>query len=198
MKNGLEGNSEMADEPNGASDDSKTQADQRAEAPDLAAEREALWEASALSPEGSVSETNLSPGVRAALEQIFPAEEPRLGRVAEQSAVYDAGATGGADEGIEALAGRYGITLETLAARLDLSAEVLRAPCSDCPPALLVAVTRALAAPMAEVALALHADDDGSQEPDDERSFAERVRMAPSLSEEQRHHWLALLATDPA
>ena len=205
MKNGLEGNGEMADELSGASDASKrkrdasnTPADQRAEAPDLAAEREALWEASALSPADGVPEADLSPGVRAALEQIFPAEEPRLGRVAERGAVCDAGATGGADEGIEALAGRYGVTLETLAARLDLSAEVLRAPCSDYPPALLVALTRALDAPMAEVALALSADDDGAQGPDEERSFAERVRMAPSLSEEQRRHWLALLATDPA
>jgi hypothetical protein len=197
MKNGLEGNGEMADEPSGASDASNTPVDQRASAQNLAAEREALWAASELSPADSVPEADLSPGMRAALEQIFPAEEPHLGRVAEQSAVYDAGATGGADEGVEALAGRYGLTLATLAARLDLSTEVVRAPCSDCPPALLVAVTRELGAPMAEVAQALHTDD-GAQGPDEERSFAAVVRMAPSLSEEQRRHWLALLATDPA
>jgi len=161
MKNGLEGNGEMADEPSSASGASNTPADQRAEAPDLAAEREALWEASALSPAGSLSKADLSPGVRAALEQIFPAEESRLGRVAEQSAVYDTRATGSADEGIEALAGRYGVTLATLATRLDLSAEVLRAPCSDFPPALLVAVTRGLGAPMAEVALELGGPVDG-------------------------------------
>jgi hypothetical protein len=196
MKNGLEGNGEMADEPGGASDASRrkrgasnTPADQSALSPDLVAEREALWAASALSSAGSVSESDLSPGVRFALEALFPAEEPRLGRVAEQSAVYDAGATGGVDEGIAAL--------ETLATHIGLSAEVLRrVPCSDCPPALLVAVTRALDAPLAEVALALRADD-GLQEPE-ERSFAERVRVALSLSEEQRCHWLALLAADPA
>src|SRR5262245_51743981 len=112
MKHGLEGNGEMTDESSGASN---TPAHQRAESPGLAAEREALWEASALSPADSAPEVDLSPGVRAALEQIFPAEEPRLGRVAERGVVYDTGATGGADEGIEALAGRYGMTLETLA-----------------------------------------------------------------------------------
>jgi len=189
----------MADEPSSASGASNTPADQRAEAPDLAAEREALWEASALSPTDSVSEADLSPGVRAALEQIFPAEEPRLGRVAERSASYATGTTGGADEGIEALAGRYGVTLETLAARLDLSAEVLRAPCSDCPPALLVEVAKALRAPLAEVALVFCAGDVGDErKPDEERSFAESVRTAPSLSEEQRRRWLALLAAGPA
>jgi hypothetical protein len=30
------------------------------------------------------------------------------------------------------------------------------------------------------------------------RSFAAIITMAPSLSEEQRRHWLALLAADPA
>jgi hypothetical protein len=52
---------------------------------------------------------------------------------------------------------------------------------------------------MAEVALAFCAGDDGDeQEPDEERSFAAVVRTAPSLSEEQRRHWLALLAAGPA
>ena len=117
----------------------------------------------------SVSEADFSPGVRAALDHIFPAEQPRLGRVAERSAIYGAGATDGAGEGLEALADRYGVTLETLATRLDLSAEVLRAPSSDCPPALLVEVAKALRAPMAEVALALRADDDREHAPDQGR-----------------------------
>jgi hypothetical protein len=90
------------------------------------------------------------------------------------------------------------MTLETLATRLDLSAEVLRAPSADCPPALLVEVAKALRAPMAEVALALRADDDREHAPDQDHSFAERVRAAPSLTEEQRRRWLALLAADPA
>jgi hypothetical protein len=114
------------------------------------------------------------------------------------SAVYDAGAPDGAGEGLEALADRYGVTLETLATRLDLSAEVLCAPGSGCPPALLVEVAEALRAPMAEVALALRADNDREHTPDQDRSFAERVRMVPSLTEEQRRHWLTLLAADPA
>lgn len=206
MKNRREGNGEMADKPGGASDASRkkkrgasnTQADQQANAPDLAAERDALWDASALSPADGVLEADFSPGVLAALDQIFPAEQSRLGRVAERSAVYGAGATDGAGEGLEALAGRHSMTLETLAARLDLSAEVLRAPSSDCPPALLVEVAKALRAPMAEVALALHADDDREQAHDQDGSFAERVRTAPSLTEEQRRRWLTLLAAEPA
>jgi hypothetical protein len=204
-RTGERGNGEMADKPGGASDASRkkkrgasnTQADQQADAPDLAAERDALWDASARSPAGSASEADFSPGVRAALDQIFPAEQPRLGRVAERSAVYGAGTADGDAEGLEALAGRYGVTLETLATRLDLSAEVLRTPSSDCPPALLVEVAKALRAPMAEVALALRADDDHKHAPDQDRSFAERVRTAPSLSEEQRRRWLALLAANP-
>ncbi len=204
MENRGEGNGEMTEEPGGASDASRkkrgasnTPANQHADAPDLATERDALWEASALSPANSVLEADLSPGVRAALDHIFPAEQPRLGRVAERSAVYDAGATDGAGEGLEALADRYGVTLETLATRLDLSAEILRAPSSDCPPALLVEVAKALRAPMAEVALALRSNDDREHTPDQDRSFAERIRTAPSLTEEQRRRWLALLAADP-
>jgi len=50
---------------------------------------------------------------------------------------------------------------------------------------------------MAEVALALDADNDREHAPDQDRSFAERVRTAPSLIEEQRRRWLALLADDP-
>jgi hypothetical protein len=88
--------------------------------------------------------------------------------------------------------------LETLATRLEFSAEVLRAPGSDCPPALLVEVAKALRAPLAEVALALRADNDREHAPDQERSFAERVKTAPSLTEEQRRRWLTLLAADPA
>ena len=107
MENRGKGNGEMADKPGGDSDTSRkkkrgasnTQADQQADAPDLAAERDALWDASALSPAGSASEADFSPGVRAALDQIFPAEQPRLGRVAERSAVYDAGATDGRRRG---------------------------------------------------------------------------------------------------
>ena len=113
------------------------------------------------------------------------------------SAIYGAGATDGAGEGLEALADRYGVTLETLATRLDLSAEVLRAPNADCPPALLVEVAKALHAPMAEVALALRSNDDHEHAPDQGHSFAERIRTAPSLTEEQRRRWLALLAADP-
>jgi hypothetical protein len=48
------------------------------------------------------------------------------------------------------------------------------------------------------VALALRADADREQAPDQDRSFAERVRTAPSLTEEQRRRWLTLLAADPA
>lgn len=195
----------MADKPGGASDASRKkkrgasnrQADQQADAPDLAAERDALWDASARAPAGSASEADFSPGVRAALDQIFPAEQPRLGRVAERSAVYDAGATDGARERLEALTDRYSVTLETLATRLDLSAEVLRTPSSDCPPALLVQVAKALRAPMAEVALALRADEGREHAPDQGHSFAERVRTTPSLTEEQRRRWLALLAANP-
>jgi hypothetical protein len=127
----------------------------------------------------------------------FPPNSPRLGRVAERSAIYGTGAAGGAGEGLEAPADRYGVTLEPLATRLDLSAEVLRAPCSDGPPALLAEVAKASRAPMAEVALALRADDDCEHAPDQNHSFAEKVRTAPSLTEEQRRHWLALLAADP-
>ncbi|HEY7020392.1 MAG TPA: hypothetical protein VH349_04690 [Ktedonobacterales bacterium] len=185
----------MTEEPGGASDASRKKkrgasnapANQQADAPDLAAERDALWDVSMLSPADTVPEADFSPGVRAALDQIFPAEQSRLGRVAERSAIYGAG------EGLEALTNRYGVTLETLATRLDLSVEVLRAPNSDCPPALLVEVAKALRAPMAEIALALRADDERKQD----RSFAERVRTAPSLTEEQRRRWLALLAADP-
>jgi hypothetical protein len=207
MESDTEGKGEMADEPGDASDTSQnTQGrasntpadDQRAEAPDLALERDALWDASALSAADSVPEADFSPGVRAALEQLFPAKEPHLGRVAEQGAVYTAAATGSADEGIEALASRYGMTLETLATRLDLSVGILRAPSSDCPPALLAEVAKALRAPLAEVALALRADADREHAPDQDRSFAERVRTAPSLTEEQRRRWLTLLAADPA
>ena len=159
---------------------SNTQADQQADAPDLAAERDALWDASALSPAGSASEADYSPGVRAALDQIFPADTPP-GRVAERSAVYDAGATDGARERLEALTDRYSVTLETLATRLDLSAEVLRTPSSDCPPALLVEVAKALRAPMAEVALALRADEGREHAPDQGHSFVERSeRRRPS------------------
>jgi hypothetical protein len=205
MENGLEDKSEMAEESGSDSDTSQkskrrspnTPANNQADAPDLAAERDALGDASALSPANSVSEADFSPGVRAALDQVFPAEQPRLGRVAERSAVYDAGAPDGAGEGLETLAGRYGVTLETLATRLDLSAEVLRAPGSDCPPALLVEVAKVLRAPMAEVALVLRADDNHEQTPEQDRSFAERVRAAPSLTEEQRRRWLTLLAADP-
>jgi len=195
----------MAEEPGDDSDTPQkskrrapnTPANQQADAPDLAAEREALWDASALSPADSVPEADFSPGVRAALDHIFPAEQSRLGRVAERSAIYGAGATDGAGEGLEALADRYGVTLETLATRLDLSAEVLRAPNADCPPALLVEVAKALHAPMAEVALALRSNDDHEHAPDQGHSFVERIRTAPSLTEEQRRRWLALLAADP-
>jgi hypothetical protein len=91
----------MAEEPGGDSDTPQkskrrapnTPANQQADAPDLAAEREALWDASALSPADSVPEADFSPGVRAALDHIFPAEQSRLGRVAERSAIYGAGAT---------------------------------------------------------------------------------------------------------
>jgi hypothetical protein len=51
---------------------------------------------------------------------------------------------------------------------------------------------------MAEVELALRAGRDGGEEaPDEECSFVERVKTAPSLSEEQRRRWLALLAAGP-
>jgi hypothetical protein len=86
------------------------------------------------------------------------------------------------------------VTLETCATRLDLSAEVLRAPSSDCPPALLVEVANALRAPRAEVSLALQVDADHEQALDQDRSFAERVRTAPLLFGEERRRWLALLA----
>jgi hypothetical protein len=100
-ENGLEGKSEMAEEPSGDSDTSRntkrrapnTPVNQQADAPDLATERDALWDTSALSPADSVPETSFSSGVRAALDQIFPAEQSHLGRVAERSAVYGAGAT---------------------------------------------------------------------------------------------------------
>jgi hypothetical protein len=108
MENGLEDKSEMAEEPGGDSDISQkskrgapnTPANQQADAPDLAAERDALWDASALSPANSVPEADFSSDVRAALDQIFPAEQSRLGRVDERSAVYDAGAPHGAGEGL--------------------------------------------------------------------------------------------------
>jgi hypothetical protein len=207
MENRLEGKSEMAEELGSDSETARntkrrarnSPANQQADAPDLAAERDALWDASALSPAGSIPEADFSPGVHAALDQIFPAEEqPQLGRVAERSSVYNAGATDGSGEGLEALADRYGVTLETLATRLDLSVEVLRATRSGCPPALLVEVAKALRAPMAEVALALRADKGREHAPDQDHSFAERVRTAPSLTEEQRRRWLTLLADDPA
>src|SRR5262245_6268246 len=144
----------MADELGGNNNTSRntkrrarnSPANQQADAPDLAAERDALWDASAISPTDSVPEADFSQGVRAALYHIFPAGQSHLGRVAERSAVYSAGATDGSGEGLEALADRYGVSLETLATRLDLSAEVLRAPSSDCPPALLVDVAKALRA----------------------------------------------------
>jgi hypothetical protein len=50
---------------------------------------------------------------------------------------------------------------------------------------------------MAEVALALGADNDCAHAPNQDRSFTERVRTAPSLTEEQRRRWLALLADNP-
>jgi hypothetical protein len=173
--------------------------DLNANVQDLTTERKELWEASALSPAGSVSEGELSPGVRAALEQLFGAgKQPRLGRVAEQGAIYAAETTDGPGEGIETLASRYGVTLETLAARMNLTAEALRAPCSDCPPALLAEVARALPAPVAEIALALRpANDHNTQAPDETNTFIEVIKTAPSLIEEQRRHWLALLAADP-
>jgi hypothetical protein len=91
------------------------------------------------------------------------------------------------------------VTLETLAARMSLTAEALRAPCSDCPPALLAEVARALPAPIAEVALALRpANDTVEHAPDEMRLFVELIKTAPSLTEEQRRHWIALLAADPA
>jgi hypothetical protein len=169
--------------------------DQPMDLRELAREREALKEASALSPANTVPEAQLSPGVRVALERIFGADEqPRLGRVAERSAVY--GAVDVAGGGLPTLASSYGVTLEALAERMDLSVDVVRTPFSDCPPALLAEVAQALRAPLAEVALALQAD--GEQKSGYERTFASSISEAPSLSEEQRRHWLALLATDPA
>ena len=124
---------------------------------------------------------------------------PRLGRVAEQGAIYATETTEGAGEGIEALASRYSVTLEMLAARVQLTADALRAPCSDCPPALLAEVARALPAPIAEVALALRpANDHDTQARDRTNTFVEVIKTAPSLSEEQRRHWLALVAADLA
>jgi hypothetical protein len=167
----------------------------------LAAEREALWEARALSVAESVPEADFSPGVRAALEQIIAEEEQGspapLARVAERGVGYGTG-----DE-LAALAARHGVTLEALAARPDLPLEIVRALgqreadgslSSDCPPALLAEVSRVLRAPIAEVAQTLQAERDSGET----RSFAAIITMAPSLSEEQRRHWLALLAADPA
>jgi hypothetical protein len=159
-----------------------------------------LWEASALSSATSVPEAHLTAGVRAALEQLFGAEKsPRLGRVAERGAVFDAGTPDDAGTGLAALAAHYGVTPETLATRLDLPLEIVRAQFSECPPALLAEVARALQAPLAEVALALDMPrDDAEQDPQRDRSFATLISTAPSLSEEQRRSWLALLAADPA
>jgi hypothetical protein len=155
-----------------------------------------LWEASALSPASGVPEAHLSAGVRAALEQLFGEEESlRLGRVAERGAVYGAGTPDDAGIGLEALAANYGVAPESLAARLDLPLEIVRAQFSDCPPALLAEVAQVLQAPLAEVALALGRPYDGAgQDPRPDRSFATLISKAPSLSEEQRRHWLALLA----
>jgi hypothetical protein len=127
----------------------------------LAAEREALWEASALSVTESVPEADFSPGARAALEQIIAEEEQAspgpLARVAERGVGY------GTSDDLAALAARHGVTLEALA-RLDLPLEIVRALgqreadgslSSDCPPALLAEVSRVLRAPMAEVAQTL-------------------------------------------
>jgi transcriptional regulator with XRE-family HTH domain len=157
-----------------------------------------------------------------ALERIFAAETPvRLGRVAEQSVGYGGAvgaATGGqASEddgaGVAALAARHGVTLETLAARMDLSPAILRAlaageanggvTLTDLPPALLAQFAGALDAPLAEVAQALQApSEDNGQAPTDDRrlagsAFVDLITMAPSLSEAQRRHWQALLAADP-
>lgn len=165
-----------------------------------ASEREALWEASALSPATALPEAALSPGARAALDHIFGEEEqPHLRQVAERGVAYGAEAQATPiGEGLATLAAHYGLTLETLAARLDLPVEIAREPFADCPPALLAEVARALRAPLAEVALALcgSAETD-MQDTRADRSFAEIIRMAPSLSEEQRRHWLALLVSDP-
>ena len=138
--------------------------------PDLATEREPLWEASAPAPADGAAETGLSPGVRAAVEAIFGKQESRLRRVAERGA---ADGSGTPHDVWGALAARYGMPLETLAERLDLSVEVIRSPFDDCPPALLAAV-----------ALALRATSGSGA------AFAEVIRMAPSLTEEQRRHWL--------
>jgi hypothetical protein len=172
-------------------------------AQELASEREALWDASALSP-AALPEAAFSPGVRAALEQIFgPQEQTRLGRVAEQGVTYKASGaanTGGelnGEDGLAALATQCGVTPEELAARLDLPVEFVRARYSDCPPALLAEVAQVLRAPLAEVAQALRASSD-AKERDQARTFVETISMAPSLSDEQRRHWLAILAADPA
>jgi hypothetical protein len=188
----------MAEKPDRSGDAAKQT--ERVRTPDLTTEREELWEASALLSADSAAESELSPGVRAALEQLFGAgEQPRLRRVAERGAIYATETTDGAGEGVEALASRYGVTLETLTARMNLTAEALRAPCSDCPAVLLAEVARALPAPIAEVALALRpANDNDRQAPDESRPFAEIIKTAPSLTEEQRRHWLALLAANPA
>jgi hypothetical protein len=74
----------------------------------------------------------------------------------------------------------------------------MRAPSSDCPLALLVEVAKALHAPLAGVALAVRADAGREPAPNQDRSFAERVRTAPSLTEAQRRRWLTLLAADLA
>jgi hypothetical protein len=172
----------------------------RASAQELASEREALWEASALSPATSVPQAHFSAGVRAALEQIFGADEhPLLGRVAERSVIYAAEARDNAAAGLVTLAAGYDMTAETLAARLDLPLEIVHMQFFDCPPALLAEVARALQAPLAEVSLAFATSRDSSeQRPQPERSFVTLISEAPSLSEEQRRHWLALLAADPA
>jgi len=83
----------MTEEPDGdTSKKSKRRApnmpaNHQADAPDLGAERDALWDSSALNPAGDVPEAVFAPGVRAALDQIVPVEQPRLGRVAERSAI---------------------------------------------------------------------------------------------------------------
>jgi len=70
----------MAEDPTETSDAAKKmKRDASSATPDLAAAHEALWEASALSPANGVPEEALSPGVRAALEQLFPAERRGLG-----------------------------------------------------------------------------------------------------------------------
>jgi len=197
----------------------------KAQPRELASDDDALWDESALSAAGAVPEEAFSPGVRVALERIFAAETPaRLGRVAEQSVGYGGaeGATAGGQAseddgaGVAALAARHGVTLETLAARMDLSPAILRAlaageanggvTLTNLPPALLAQFAGALDAPLAEVAQALQApSEDNGQAPtdatDDRRlagsAFVDLITMAPSLSEAQRRHWLALLAANP-